>query len=134
MKKTKKHNSDFFSHAKKAMGEESFTKAVKKGQEKARHTEGVYIGVLGPTYESAAEISFFAKMGGGSVGMSTVAEVIAARHAGVKVVGLSCITNLGTGLSKIKLNHEDVKEMAGKMEGRFVRTLCAFTRKIKDQL
>lgn len=103
-------------------------------KEKVRFHEGVYIGVMGPTYETAAEIKFYAKIGGGSVGMSTVAEVIAARHCGVRVVGLSCVTNLGTGLSKIKLNHEDVKDMAAKVEDKFIRTLVAFNAKVKAHL
>jgi len=96
--------------------------------------EGVYVGVLGPTYETAAEIKFYGKMGGGAVGMSTVAEVIAARHAGMKVVGLSCITNLGTGLSKTKLSHEEVKEVAQKVEGKFTKALAEFTVKAKPFL
>jgi purine-nucleoside phosphorylase len=103
-------------------------------KEKVRHHTGVYIGVLGPTYETAAEIKYFAKLGGGSVGMSTVAEVIAARHAGLRVAGLSCVTNLGTGLSKIRLTHEDVKDVAGQVEDRFTRALVTFTGKIKNQL
>ncbi len=103
-------------------------------KEKVRAHEGVYVGVMGPTYETAAEIKFFAKIGGGCVGMSTVAEVIAARHAGVRVVGLSCITNLGTGLSKVRLTHDDVKEVAARVEDRFTRTLVTFTGKIKSQL
>jgi purine-nucleoside phosphorylase len=103
-------------------------------KEKVRHHNGVYVGVLGPTYETAAEIKYFMKMGGGSVGMSTVAEVIAARHAGLRIAGLSCVTNLGTGLSKVKLTHDDVKEVAKQVEDRFTRTLVTFTAKIKNQL
>lgn len=101
---------------------------------KARVHEGVYVGVLGPTYETAAEISFYGKMGGGSVGMSTVAEVIAARHAGMKIAGLSCITNLGTGLSKVKLSHEEVKDVAQKVEGKFTKALVDFTKRAKALL
>lgn len=101
---------------------------------KARVHEGVYVGVMGPTYETAAEISFYGKMGGGSVGMSTVAEVIAARHAGMKIAGLSCVTNLGTGLSKVKLSHEEVKEVAQKVEGKFTKALVDFTKKAKALL
>lgn len=97
--------------------------------EKARVTEGVYVGVMGPTYETAAEIGFYGKIGGGAVGMSTVADVIAARHAGVTVAGLSCITNLGTGLSRTKLSHEEVKAVAERVEKRFASALLAFTRK-----
>jgi purine-nucleoside phosphorylase len=111
---------------------EALNASLKK--EKVRAHNGVYIGVLGPAYETAAEIKFFAKLGGGAVGMSTVAEVIAARHAGLRVVGLSCITNLGTGLTKAVLKHEDVKVVANKMEDRFTRTLLTFVSKIKSQL
>lgn len=103
-------------------------------KEKVRHSQGVYIGVMGPTYETAAEIKFYGKIGGGSVGMSTVSEVIAARHAGLKVVGLSCITNLGTGLSKTRLTHEEVKEVAHQVEDKFTRTLVTFTRQVKKLL
>jgi len=106
--------------------------AVKK--QTARVHEGVYVGVMGPTYETAAEISFYGKMGGGSVGMSTVAEVIAARHAGLKIAGLSCITNLGTGLSKTKLSHDEVKEVAQKVESKFTKALVDFTAKVKPLL
>lgn len=101
---------------------------------KVRHSEGVYIGVLGPSFETAAEIKFFAKVGGGAVGMSTVAEVIAARHAGVRIVGLSCITNLGTGLSKHKLSHHDVKETAEKVEKGFAAALTHFTKLVAPEL
>ena len=100
--------------------EESLKKA------KVRAHKGVYIGVMGPSYETAAEIKYYASIGGGSVGMSTVSEVIAARHAGLKVAGLSCITNLGTGLSKTKLNHEEVKEVAALVEEKFARALMTF--------
>lgn len=103
-------------------------------QAKAKAHSGVYVGVLGPTYETAAEISMFRKMGGGAVGMSTVAEVMAARHAGMRVVGLSCVTNLGTGLSKIKLTHDDVKETAAKAAAKFTQTLLTFTQKIQKDL
>jgi purine-nucleoside phosphorylase len=103
-------------------------------KEKARVSDGVYIGVMGPTYETAAEIKFYGKIGGGSVGMSTVSEVIAARHAGVKVVGVSCITNLGTGLSKTKLSHEEVKDVAERVEKPFTNAMVAFVKKAKAHL
>ncbi len=108
-------------------------KSCLRGQ-KARVFEGVYVGVMGPTYETAAEIQFFAKMGGGAVGMSTVADVIAARHAGLRVAGLSCVTNLGTGLSRVKLSHDDVKEVAQKVEKAFSRALIEFVKKVKPEL
>ncbi|HAG90475.1 MAG TPA: purine-nucleoside phosphorylase, partial [Bdellovibrionales bacterium] len=96
---------------------------------KIRHSKGVYCVVLGPTYETASEIQMFKKLGGGAVGMSTVAEVIAANHAGLRVAGMSCITNLGTGLSKVKLTHEDVKEVAKKVEKNFSIALKDFTKR-----
>lgn len=102
--------------------------------QKARVFEGVYVGVMGPTYETAAEIQFYAKIGGGAVGMSTVADVIAARHAGLKVAGLSCITNLGTGLSRTKLSHEEVKSVAQRVEATFAGALIDFVKKIKNDL
>lgn len=74
--------------------------------------EGTYIGVLGPSYETPAEIRFFASIGGDIVGMSTVNEVIAARHCGLKVVGLSLVSNFAAGLSTTLVNHEEVIEMA----------------------
>jgi purine-nucleoside phosphorylase len=103
-------------------------------KEKAKVHEGVYMAVMGPTYETAAEIEFYARIGGGGVGMSTIAEVIAARHAGMKVVGVSCITNLGTGLSKAKLSHEEVKDVAEKVEIPFTAAMLEFVKKAKPYL
>ena len=104
------------------------------GAENVRHHEGTYVGVMGPTYETAAEIRFFGQMGGGTVGMSTVYEVLAARHLGVRVAGLSCITNLGTGLSPHKLTHQEVKDVAHQVEDQFTRTLVHFTRDVAATL
>ncbi len=73
------------------------------------HT-GVYAGLLGPTYETPAEIRMFRMMGADAVGMSTVPESIAANHLGVRVAGISCITNLAAGLSDQKLSHQEVIE------------------------
>ncbi len=75
-------------------------------------TDGTYVGVMGPSYETPAEIRLFASMGGDIVGMSTVNEVIAARHCGMKVVGLSLVSNLGAGLSENLVNHAEVVEVA----------------------
>ncbi len=75
--------------------------------------EGVYAGVLGPAYETPAEIRMLRAMGADAVGMSTVPEVIAARHMGMEVLGLSCLTNMGAGLGGETLNHAEVKEVAG---------------------
>jgi purine-nucleoside phosphorylase len=69
---------------------------------------GVYAGLLGPTYETPAEIRMFRTFGADAVGMSTVPESIAANHLGVRVAGISCITNLAAGLSPQKLSHQEV--------------------------
>lgn len=70
--------------------------------------EGVYIGVLGPSYETPAEIKAFSKLGADLVGMSTVPEVIAAKHCGMKVLVISCVTNMAAGISEKKLSHKEV--------------------------
>ncbi len=69
---------------------------------------GVYAGLLGPTYETPAEVRMYRGLGADAVGMSTVPEAIAANHLGVRVAGLSCITNLAAGLSPHKLSHQEV--------------------------
>lgn len=73
---------------------------------------GVYAGVLGPSYETPAEVRMLALLGASVVGMSTVQEVIAARHMGARVLGISCVTNPGAGLSATRLDHADVERIA----------------------
>ncbi|MEK7706081.1 MAG: purine-nucleoside phosphorylase [Myxococcota bacterium] len=85
--------------------------------------EGVYAGLLGPSYETPAEIRMLQRLGADAVGMSTVAEVIAAVHAGLKVAGLSVITNRAAGLSSTPLSHDEVKEIGQKVEGLLGRLL-----------
>jgi purine-nucleoside phosphorylase len=74
--------------------------------------EGVYAGVLGPSYETPAEIRLLAALGAHAVGMSTVPEVIALRHMGVRVGALSCITNLAAGMGARGLLHDEVEAVA----------------------
>lgn len=85
--------------------------------------EGVYVGVMGPTYETPAEIRMFRILGGDMVGMSTVPESIAANHLGLKVCGISCITNMGAGIIDQKLKHEDIKDEAMKAMDHFTALL-----------
>lgn len=92
--------------------------------------KGTYIGVTGPTYETPSEIRMFKGMGGKAVGMSTVPEVIAANHMGLRVAAISCITNLAAGITAHKLTHEEVTETAKKVEKIFCNFLKEFISKI----
>lgn len=82
--------------------------------------KGVYAFTQGPMYETPAEIRALRILGADAVGMSTVPEVIAARHVGMKVLGISCITNMAAGILEQPLSHEEVMETAKKVETRFV--------------
>jgi len=81
--------------------------------------EGVYLAVLGPSFETPAEIRAFATLGATLVGMSTVHEVIVARHMGLEVLGLSLVTNSAAGVSAEIINHEEVMEIGRQAESRF---------------
>lgn len=83
-----------------------------------RTQEGVYCGLLGPSYETPAEIRMLATLGGTVVGMSTVQEVIAARHLGMRVLVLSLVTNLAAGISPTPLTHQEVMEAGAQARGR----------------
>ncbi|MEM7449704.1 MAG: purine-nucleoside phosphorylase [Myxococcota bacterium] len=74
--------------------------------------EGVYAGLRGPAYETPAEIRMLRTLGASAVGMSTVQEVIAARHMGLRCLGISCITNLAAGIGESPLDHEEVQKVA----------------------
>ncbi len=86
--------------------------------------EGVYVGLLGPSYETPAEIAMFRILGAAAVGMSTVLETIAARHMGLKVIGISCVTNAASDHGET-LSHESVLEESKRAEGKFVAALQA---------
>jgi purine-nucleoside phosphorylase len=87
--------------------------------------EGVYAGLLGPSYETPAEIRYLKTIGADLVGMSTVAETIAANHMGMKVLGISCVTNAAAGLTDEKLHHEEVLEIGQRTSGTFMNLLSA---------
>ena len=97
---------------------------------KIKMQEGVYIQLKGPSFETATEIKIAGKLGADAVGMSTVIEVIAARHAGLSVGGISVITNMGTGLSKVKLSDDDVRETANKIAKKFEKLIIGIISKI----
>ncbi|MGI8961947.1 MAG: purine-nucleoside phosphorylase [Bryobacteraceae bacterium] len=94
--------------------------------------EGVYAAVLGPSYETPAEIRFLKAIGTDVVGMSTVAETIAANHLGMEVLCISCVTNLAAGLSSEKLTHEEVLETANRVSGTFIKLLRALLPKLLE--
>jgi len=91
--------------------------------EKIRVRNGVLVAVTGPSYETAAEVRMLRLLGGDAVCMSTVPEVIAAVHLGLRVLGVSCITNLSTGLSDTRLHHAEVEEGARRVAEDFHRLI-----------
>ncbi|PIE06137.1 MAG: purine-nucleoside phosphorylase [Sorangium cellulosum] len=95
---------------------------------------GVYQANLGPTYETPAEIRMARALGADAVGMSTVPEIIALRHMGVKTAAISCITNLAAGISPAPLNHKEVEEVANRTKNDFVRLLRSWVRLAAKEL
>ena len=96
--------------------------------------EGVYIQTTGPQYESPAEIRAFKTFGADAVGMSTACEAIAANHMGMKICGISCISNLAAGISKTPLTHKEVQETADRVAPDFKKLLTESIENISDYL
>jgi purine-nucleoside phosphorylase len=95
--------------------------------------EGVYAGLLGPSYETPAEIRMLRGLGADMVGMSTVPEVIVAASLGLEVLGISCITNMAAGMLDQPLSHEEVVETGGRVAGDFARLLVDVLRRIRRE-
>lgn len=92
--------------------------------------KGVYAWLTGPNYETPAEIRYLRTIGADAVGMSTVPEVLVARHSGLRVCGLSCITNLAAGMGEGLLSHEEVKETADRVKVDFMRLVTALATRM----
>lgn len=96
--------------------------------------EGVYAALSGPTYETPAEICYLRGIGADLVGMSTVPEVIAARHSGLHVLGISCVTNAAAGILDQPLDHKEVLQTAERVKGQFIGLLRAIIPDIASAL
>ena len=92
--------------------------------------DGIYLQTTGPNYETPAEIRMYRTFGADLVGMSTACEAMAARHAGMKIVGVSCVTNMAAGMSNGELNHREVQETANKIAEDFQTLIYKFIAEI----
>ncbi len=92
--------------------------------------KGVYAALSGPTYETPAEIRYLASIGADAVGMSTVPETIVARHMGIEVLGISCITNMAAGILPVPLSHQDVIDTAEKVRPDFIKLLQSIIKNV----
>ncbi len=112
--------------AKKVAQEKAVRREIETGKKQIINyflRRGVYCGLSGPSYETPAEIRLLRLLGTDAVGMSTVPEAITARHAGMKVIGISCITNMAAGISGDIIHHEEVMETGAKVAATFKELL-----------
>jgi purine-nucleoside phosphorylase len=119
---------------------EAYSKALRELAKEAAREEGfalyqgVYLATPGPNFETPAEIGAFRTLGAAMVGMSTVPETIVARHMGIEVLGISCVTNLAAGMGAKLLSHEEVQETGRMVEARLAGLLKRLTPKIAAQI
>jgi purine-nucleoside phosphorylase len=102
---------------------------IRKAEEAAHSSaitirKGVYVGLKGPSYETASEVEMLTRCGGDAVGMSTVFEASLASSLGMEVLGISCITNLGTGISSAKLSHAEVTDVGNRVKATFASLIA----------
>ena len=99
-----------------------------------RRFEGIYAAVTGPSFETPAETRFLRTIGADLVGMSTVPEVIAARHMGIDVLAISCVTNIAAGVTEEKITHQEVLDTGERVRGKLLALLRAALPKIESYL
>jgi purine-nucleoside phosphorylase len=115
---------------------EVYSKALIDKAEKAaqklgiKYQKGVYVSTTGPSYETPAEIKMFGLLGGSAVGMSTVPEAIVANYCGMKVLGISCLTNYAAGVTDNPLNHQEVIDTANRVKDSFKNLLLEVLKQI----
>nr|WP_323368655.1 hypothetical protein [Radiobacillus deserti] len=113
---------------------EAYSKRLLQHAEKVANSlnlnvqKGVYVGNTGPSYETASEVKMLRTWGGDAVGMSTVPEVIVANHAGLEVLGISCISNMAAGILDQPLTHHEVMETTEKVKEDFLRFMKEIIR------
>ena len=109
--------------------------AMREGRRlKVKILAGIYAALPGPSYESPAEIKYLNRIGADVVGMSTVAEVIVARHMGIQVLAISCVTNMAAGITGEAIHHQEVLDTGKRVTGQFIALLRAVIPLISDDL